>query len=268
MRINGFEQIKGFYSWTFENQGIGVKPQHISLYLFLVNQNNRNNWVEWFKVPFDLGMAGSCISSKKTYYKCLADLQEWNLIYYQPGVNNWKAPLIKLEVLKDTSTVPQSEPQLAPQVLPQHIQQLVLQATPQPIHNIKLLTSNLQLVTYNIEKIILDYTPVIKTEGIDIPKAARIILKEFGYNEITNFDKLSLISTALTHIVNSGRHEYFEKQYKDYLKFKYKSRQTKQGLDTFFGTKTNYENPGWDNQTWADALKGLNIIDYTKPSDN
>jgi len=147
MRINGFTQIKAFYSWSFDNQEKGVKPQHVSLYLFLLNQNNRNNWVEWFKCPYDLAMVGSCISSKKTYYACLKDLQEWGLIEYQKGVNNWKAPIIKLEVLKDTSTVPQSEPQ----VLPLPIQAGTQADAPLPIHIYKLVTSNLELVTKNLK---------------------------------------------------------------------------------------------------------------------
>ena len=37
----GFEQIKSFYSWVFNNPD-KVKPTHISLYLFLLNQNNRS----------------------------------------------------------------------------------------------------------------------------------------------------------------------------------------------------------------------------------
>lgn len=139
MRINGFEQIKAFYSWTFSNQEKGIKPQHVSLYLFLLNQNNRNNWVEWFKCPFDLAMTGSCISSKKTYYKCLNDLQDWRLIKYKKGANNWKAPLIKLEVLKDTSTVPQSK-----QVVKQLDEQL-------STHIYKLITDNYELIEDNLE---------------------------------------------------------------------------------------------------------------------
>ncbi len=138
MRINGFEQIKAFYSWVFNNADKRITPQHISLYLFLVNQNNRNNWVEWFKCPFDLGMAGSCIGNKKTYYKCLDDLQEWGMLEYEKGVNNWKAPLIKLEVLNrtasDTATVPSSEPQPTPLDIPL--------PTPLDTHIYKQVTSN------------------------------------------------------------------------------------------------------------------------------
>lgn len=120
-RINGFDQIKAFYSIVFE-QKHEIRPQHISLYVFLINQNNRNNWVEWFKCPFDLAMAGACIGNKKTYYKCLSDLQDWGLIKYEKGINDYKAPKVKIEVLNhtatDTATVPQSEPLLQPQGIP------------------------------------------------------------------------------------------------------------------------------------------------------
>ncbi len=139
-RINGFDQIKQFYSAVFE-QKHNIKPQHVSLYVFLINQNNRNNWVEWFKCPFDLAMSGACIGSKATYYKCLKDLQDWGFIKYEKGVNDWKAPKIKLEVLKctptDTATVPQSEP------LP------IQAAEPLPIHIYKLITDNLKPITDN-----------------------------------------------------------------------------------------------------------------------
>lgn len=136
-RINGFDQIKAFYSIVFE-QKHEIRPQHISLYVFLINQNNRNNWVEWFKCPYDLAMAGACIGNKKTYYKCLSDLQDWGLIKYEKGINDYKAPKIKIEVLNststDTSTVPQSEPLLQP--LPTPL------PTPQGTHIYKPITGN------------------------------------------------------------------------------------------------------------------------------
>lgn len=150
MRINGFEQIKGFYSWVFDNQDKPIRSTHISLYMFLINQNNRNSWIEWFKCPFDLAMGGSGISNKKTYYTTLLDLQEWKLIEYRKGINNFKAPLIKIEVLFDTSTVPQCEPQLLPQVIPLPLPLL----QPQLYNNIKLLTNNLELITINIKKVL------------------------------------------------------------------------------------------------------------------
>lgn len=156
MRINGFEQIKAFYSWVFNNQDKRITPQHISLYNFLINQNNRNNWVEWFKCPFDLGMAGSCIGNKKTYYKCLTDLMDWELIKYEKGTNNWKAPLIKVEVLNCTTTNTATVPQSEPQPLPLDI--------PLPTHIYKLVTNNLKLITDNFELIEVNLSGWIKKE--------------------------------------------------------------------------------------------------------
>jgi hypothetical protein len=108
-RINGFCQIKAFYSWLFANQDKGVSSNDISLYMFLINQNNRNNWAEWFKCPFDLAMTGASIGNKKTYYNCLVKLNDLGLIEYKKGVNNWKAPLIKIVILYDELNVPLSE---------------------------------------------------------------------------------------------------------------------------------------------------------------
>ena len=102
--MDGFKQIKSFYSWVFNNPD-KVRPTHISLYLFLWNQNNRSNWVEWFKCPYDLAMQGACIGSKGTYYKCLDQLTEWKLIEYKKGLNNYKAPQVKLIRLYNTEQV-------------------------------------------------------------------------------------------------------------------------------------------------------------------
>ena len=58
MRINIYKQIRGFYSLVFESK-FEFRPTHISLYMFLLNQNNRSNWTEWFKCPFDTIMMGA-----------------------------------------------------------------------------------------------------------------------------------------------------------------------------------------------------------------
>ena len=146
-RINGFEQIKGFYSWVFNNPD-KIRPTHISLYLFLLNQNNRSNWVEWFKCPYDLAMQGACIGNNGTYYKCLDDLKAWNLIDYQKGINNFKAPLVKLFVLYENEqvTVPLSE-QLSEQLSVQQTAQQPVQLSAQlPVHIYKLITDNMETI--------------------------------------------------------------------------------------------------------------------------
>ncbi len=145
MRINGFEQIKSFYSWVFNNPD-KVRPTHISLYLFLWNQGNRANWVEWFKCPYDLAMQGACIGSKGTYYRCLDDLQRFKLIKYEKGLNSFKSPKIHLIQLYNTGqlteqvTVPLSEPQTEP------LSELLTGNT------YKLLTDNYKLVNKHLEE--------------------------------------------------------------------------------------------------------------------
>lgn len=144
--MNGFEQIKGFYSWVFNNPD-KIRPTHISLYLFLWNQANRANWVDWFKCPYDLAMQGACIGNKGTYYRCLDDLKLFELIDYKKGINNFKSPLVHLiqlydnEHLTEQVTVPLSEPQYVPLYVPQ--------CEPQYVPIYKLITDNLKLITEN-----------------------------------------------------------------------------------------------------------------------
>ena len=175
MRINGFEQMKAFYSWVFDNADKCVKPQHISLYVFLLNQNNRSLWVEWFKCPYDLAMQGACIGNKKTYYNCLEDLQNWGLIEYQKGINEWKAPLIRLEPLVDANSVPQSESSevqnrtsTVPQPTPVPIPQPTPLPTPQGTQSNKHITSNIKQDIGERKKIFYDsllpYTQKYKKE--------------------------------------------------------------------------------------------------------
>ena len=155
MRINGFEQIKAFYSWVF-NEPEKARPTHISLYLFLLNQNNRANWVEWFKCPYDLAMHGARIGNKGTYYRCLDDLKRWKIIDYKKGINNFKAPLIKLiqlydnEHLTEQVSVPLSEHLSEPQCVPQTV------PLPVPLtgNKYKLLTNNIKLITKYIDQVV------------------------------------------------------------------------------------------------------------------
>jgi len=176
-RINGFEQIKAFYSWVFNNPD-KIRPTHISLYLFLLNQNNRSNWVEWFKCPYDLAMQGACIGNNGTYYRCLDDLKSWELIDYQKGLNNYKAPLVKLFVLYENEqvTVPLSD-QPTEQVTAQQYAQLSEQL---PVHIYKLITDNIKLITdkeNEFSKLISDF--LFKSEVFSFRKA----LTDFGVDK-------------------------------------------------------------------------------------
>lgn len=269
MRINGFEQIKGFYSWMFSHQDLDIKPQHTSLYMFLVNQNNRNNWVEWFKVPYDLGMTGSCISSKKTYYACLNDLQDWGLVEYEKGVNTWKAPRVKLEVLKDTATVPLSEPLPTPLDIPLptplHILQLLQVAIPLPTHNIKLLTNNIKPITDNIQQVlgvlgieIVDQENEAEKRRPDEKNSDYIneLVAAFGFTEMRFAQQQKKIFEFVNVLSFNGRLEHFKTQHKNYLEFKKLSGQTSHAFSSFLGTIQNkFEDGAWNSENWEKKLE-------------
>lgn len=157
-RLDIHQQIKGYYSIFFSGK-YELRPIHTSLYMFLLNQNNRNMWVEWFKCPYDLGMQGSGIHSKKTYYKTLSDLQACNLIEYQKGVNDYKAPKIKIiNLSRVVNLIPLSEPLTTP--LPAPLSEPLYTPLTIPLSGplssniIRLITCNFKLITDNIETII------------------------------------------------------------------------------------------------------------------
>jgi len=204
--------MKLFYSFVFEN-GDKLKPQHISLYMFMLNQNNRNNWVEWFKMPLDLAMAGSCIGSKKTYYKCLDDLQDLNLITYKKGVNEWKAPIVRIEVIKCTSTIPQSEPLPIPQGTTQPIPLPIPQGT-QSIYNLKPITINLKQVT----------------EICDL----------FAFTEMSNFVSYKLVFEFIEMLEHSEKINQFTEYFEGYKIWRQKTEpRYRHSLEKFLGTIEN-----------------------------
>lgn len=190
-RINGFRQIEAFYSLVFSGKH-DFSPQHISLYMFLLNQNNRSNWIEWFKCPYDLAMNGAMIGSKKTYYACLTDLKEWGLIKYIAGENQFKAPKISLSRLDN-------EPQLIPQCEPaQHLNStstdtcIIPAPAPLPttarVRYINYITSNLNnLITNNLKQL----------EFFDFDFDKVFLITVIGDNEETGGSKMNLPETPL-----------------------------------------------------------------------
>lgn len=179
--MDGFKQIRTFYSWVFNNPD-KVRQSHISLYVFLINQNNRSMWVEWFKCPRDLAMAGACIGSNNTYYKVLDDLQNWNLLEYKKGINDFKAPMIKLtclyksEQLTEQVSAPLSETLPAP--LPE---QLSVQLTA-PIY--KLITSNVKLINSNEKRVLYFISSLVDEDKKDETKIKECMSPPIGVDAL------------------------------------------------------------------------------------
>jgi len=213
--MDGFKQIRSFYSWVFNNPD-KARQSHISLYVFLINQNNRNMWVEWFKCPRDLAMAGACIGSNNTYYKVLDDLKNWDLLEYKKGINDFKAPMIKLNCLykSEQLTAQVSAPLSAPLTAPLPAQ-LSVQLTA-PIY--KRITDNFKLINNNendfinlLDNFIKDKTENNLNNSIDFKLLLNFFNETYGR-------KLNVISDKT------------KKQIKERLKEGYSKEDLKQAL--------------------------------------
>lgn len=273
---NGFELISQFFSFVFSNQEKGIKPYHISLYVFLWNQDNRLMWVEWFKCPFDLGMMGSGINSKHTYYKALADLSEWGLIEYQKGINDHKAPMVKLAVHKCTSTVPQSEPLPIPLLA----LQAALLPTPLQGRNIKLLTDNLEKVTSNIDLVLgflkneleehnpvdgsiqnPDQEPEFSPEITErIAGATEKIAAFFNISEIKQPNHWMKIRKFIEYQAKKEGLDYLADQFTAYKKLKEKKGYKHTWMNWIglpYDQPEPYSEGAWNEQNWSSSLQDL-----------
>jgi hypothetical protein len=109
-RINIFLQISEFYKIVF-NGKFNLNEKHISVYFFLINQDNRCNWSEWINISIDIMMIGTKINRIQTLYQIIQDLHNYKLIEWQKGINKFQAAKYKIIKLNKTETlnVPQAE---------------------------------------------------------------------------------------------------------------------------------------------------------------
>ncbi len=73
-----------------------VKPQHRSLYYFLLGYARKRGHVPRFALPYEVGMHGSSIGSWVTYDAAIKALAGWGFIVYTPGANRYKVPVVEL----------------------------------------------------------------------------------------------------------------------------------------------------------------------------
>ncbi len=60
-------------------EGKPLRSSHIALFLAIFHAMNRSGWKTWTAMTMSEGMKRSCLN-KRTYYKCLEDLKEWQII--------------------------------------------------------------------------------------------------------------------------------------------------------------------------------------------
>jgi len=78
MKKDGYKLTKAWFDFAFENKE--AKAIHTALYLWCVEVNNKLAWKNEFGLPSQHAMEVLSISSKKTYYDTLKDLESFGFI--------------------------------------------------------------------------------------------------------------------------------------------------------------------------------------------
>ena len=99
--MNYIKHLTAFFDKIIPDQDLN--PTHISLYIALFQAWNINRFKNPISITRDEMMRISKISSKATYHKCMRDLNEKQLIKYEPSYNPYRGSLV---VLFDFSEVP------------------------------------------------------------------------------------------------------------------------------------------------------------------
>ena len=77
--MNGYNLSRNFWDFSFENPD-KIKPNHIAVYFFAIEQCNRLGWKKKFSLPSSMVMEATSIRSYNSYIKVLNDLIDYGFI--------------------------------------------------------------------------------------------------------------------------------------------------------------------------------------------
>jgi len=93
---NGYSLSRDWFNFAVDNPDI-VSGNHTALYMWLIELNNRLNWVKKFGVTYRECMDGMSCKSRNTYMNCFKDLVTWGFIkVIKPGVNQYQCSIIAI----------------------------------------------------------------------------------------------------------------------------------------------------------------------------
>lgn len=92
---NGYILTRKWFDFAFEKSD--AKCHHTSIYLWLVELNNRFAWKSEFGVPTKDTMEGLSIGNKSTYLSAIKDLNEWGFIkIVKESKNQYQSMIVHL----------------------------------------------------------------------------------------------------------------------------------------------------------------------------
>lgn len=102
--MNWYELSRSIFDYAFEHKECGV--YHISIYLWMVELNNRMGWKKEFWVPSHDTCDWLSIWNKNTYLSAIKDLEKWGFIkIVKESKNQFSATIVTIcRIKSDTAT--------------------------------------------------------------------------------------------------------------------------------------------------------------------
>lgn len=102
--MNWYELSRSIFDYAFEHKECGV--YHISIYLWIVELNNRMGWKKEFWVPSHDTCDWLSIWNKNTYLSAIKDLEKWGFIrIVKESKNQFSATIVTIcRIKSDTAT--------------------------------------------------------------------------------------------------------------------------------------------------------------------
>ena len=101
---NGYTLTKNWFEWV-KTSDMNVRTIHTALYLWIVEVNNRLEWLEVFGLNTKDAMKATGIKGRQHYKNALSDLIEWgHIILIKKAVNHHQSNLISINLPETLST--------------------------------------------------------------------------------------------------------------------------------------------------------------------
>ena len=93
--MENFAPLAGFFDAIADDSRISTA--HVSLYVALLNEWNMKGGLNPFAIDRDAIMKKAKISARRTYHRCMNNLQDYGYIKYLPASNSFTKSMVYLK---------------------------------------------------------------------------------------------------------------------------------------------------------------------------
>ncbi len=229
--MNGYNLSRNFWDFAFENPE-KIKPNHIAVYFFAIEQCNRLGWKRKFSLPSSMVMEATSIKSYNSYIKVLNDLIDYGFIeLIEKSKNQFTANIIALSKFDEARYKA-----LDKAIIKQDTKQSesIVESTIQSNDSInKPITINQETINYKQDACEIRESEFFKTTSEFFSQTTEVLqMRMFG---------------DFKRIENNGKLEQFEKQTIAYIEYKQKSKEVVHRWQNYLSE--------WETENWVDKLK-------------